>query len=189
MRDEIQIVGELEQWAGVLVRNASVESAHLRKAQECLIEVVTGMSVLADKAANVAAGFHNRLATVESDLRPSSQMIARMTGVLKRIKELLDTVENTVQSQAAATENLARTVGEAVGGGARITNQIVALAEAIKTALPMAGNRSKEEAELATLAAEVHDFVAHLHDHRGSMDGVVPDAPTSGPFGKPPALS
>ena len=187
MRDEILIVVELEQWASALAGSASVESAHLREAQERLIEVVTGMSVLADKAADVAAGFHQRLVTGESDLRTPSQMIVLMTGILKRIKELSDTVENTVQSQAAASESLARTVGEAVGGGARITDQIVALAETIKTALPMAGKRSKGEAELASLAAEVHDFVAHLRDHRGKM--VVPDAPTSEPFRKPPAVS
>jgi hypothetical protein len=179
MRDAIQIVVEFGEQASALARSASVESARLREAQERLAEVVAEMRVLADEAAEAAAAFRHGPVVVGSDLRPSAQMIALMTGILKRLKELSDTVENTVLSQAAATQSLAVTFGEAVRGGTRITDQIVALVEAIKTALPMAGDKYKGEAELASLTADFHDFVAHLRDRRGNTDAAAPDAPTS----------
>jgi hypothetical protein len=85
------------------------------------------MSVLADEAVEVAAAFHDKLAVVESDLRPPAQMIALMTGVLRRIKELSEAVERKLQSQTVASQGLAVSVGEAVGVGTRISSQIVAL--------------------------------------------------------------
>ena len=166
MREEIQTIVELGQQASALARSASVESARLHAAQERLAGVAAGMSVLADEAADVAAGFHDKLVVVESDLRPPAQMIVRMTGILKHIKELSETVENTLQSQAAATQDLAVSVGEAVAAGTRITSRIVALAEAIKTVVPRLPNKRKVEDELTHLASGLHDFLAHFRQRR-----------------------
>src|SRR5271157_3538914 len=149
MQNAIQTIVELGQQASALAISAGVESARLRAAQERLAGVAAGMSVLADEAAEVAAGFHDKLVVVESDLRPPAQMITLMAGILKCIKDLSETVENTLQSQTAATWGLAVSVGEAVGGGARITSQIVALADTIKTVAPMVDNNSKAATELA----------------------------------------
>jgi len=189
MQNEIKTIVELGQRASTLAISASVESARLREAQERLGGLAAGMSVLADEVAAVAAGFHGKLVVVESDLRPPVRMIALMTGILKRIKELSETVEGSLQSQTAATRGLAGSVVEAVGGGTRITSQIVALAEAIQTALPRLRNIRKLEDELTQMTSELGDFVAHFCDRRGDMDTAVPQAATSRLFGKPPFIN
>jgi methyl-accepting chemotaxis protein len=189
MPNAIQTIVELGQHASALARSASVESARLRAAQERLAGVAAGMSVLAAEAAEVAAGFHDKLVVVESDLRPPAQMIALMTGILKCIKDLSETVQDTLQSQTAATRGLATSVGEAVGGGARLTSQIVALAEAIKTVVPAAHNESEIEAELASLTAELQDFVAHFRGGRGNMESAVPEATARRLLAKTPSIN
>lgn len=189
MQNEIQLVDELGQWANTLAKSANLQSENLREAQERLTEVVVGMSKLAEKAAEAATGFHHKLVVVKGNLQPSVHMIAITIGILKRIKEVSRTVEDTVQFQAAAAGELAMAVGEAVGEGARITTQIVTLAEAIKSVLPVAGNRSKGEAELASLTADLHDFVAHLRDGRGNTGTSVPDASTSQLQGESSAIN
>jgi hypothetical protein len=147
------------------------------------------MSVLADEAVEVAAGFHDKLVVVESDLRPPAQMIVLMTGILKCIKDLSETVENTLHAQKATTQGLAVSVGEAVGAGTRITSLIVALADAVRTVVPMIGNKNKVEAELASLTAELHNFVAHFRNRRGNMATAVPEAITGRLPGKPPSIN
>jgi hypothetical protein len=189
MQNEIQTVVELGQQASALAISASVESARLRAAQERLAGMAAGMSVLADEAAEVAASFHDKLVVVESDLRPPAQMIVLMTGILKHIKALSETVENTLQSQTAATQGLAASVGEAVGAGTRITSQIVALADDIKTVVPMIGSKTKVEAELASLTAELHDFVAHFRNRHGNAGTVVSEATAGRLLGKPPFIN
>jgi hypothetical protein len=82
MREAIQTVVKLGQETSALARSAGVESARLHEAQERLAGFAAGMSVLVDEAAAVAAGFHDKLVVVESDLRPPAQMIALMTGIL-----------------------------------------------------------------------------------------------------------
>jgi ABC-type transporter Mla subunit MlaD len=189
MHNAIQAIVELEQQASALARSATVESAGLRAAQEHVTGVAAGMSVLADKAVEVAASFRDKLVVVESDLRPPAQMMVLMTGILKHIKELSESVENTLQSQKAATQSLAVSVGEAVGAGTRITSQIVALAEALQTFVPMVGNKRKLEAELTSLTAELHNFVAHFRNYQGNMASVVRDTTTSRLLGKPPSIN
>ena len=189
MQNAIPTMVELGQQASALARSASVESARLRAALERLAGVAAGMSVLAGEAAEVAAGFHDKLVVVESDLRPPAQMIALLTGILKHIKELSETVQDTVQSQAAATQGLSVSVGEAVGGGARITSQIAALADTMKTVAPMVDNKSKAATELASLTAQLHDFVALFRNRRGNKATAVPEAITGRLPGKPPSIN
>jgi len=182
MKEEIQNMVDLGEQANALARSASIESARLHEGQKRLAGIAAGMSVLADEAAAAAAGFHDKLVVVESDLRPPAQMVVLMTGILKHIKELSETVEQTIQSQTVATKGLAVSVGEAVGGGTRITSQIVSLAEAIQTIMPMVGNKNKVEAELASLTAELNHIVTNLQRRRGNMGTAVPD-------GKPPSIN
>ena len=189
MQDAIQTIIELGQQASALAVSASIESARLRAAQERLAGVAAGMSVLADEAVEVAAGFHDKLVVVESDLRPPAQMIVLMTGILKHIKELSETVENTLQSQMAATQSLAVSVGAAVGAGTRITSHILALAQAIQTVVPRLRNKRKVEDELTHLTCELHDFVAHFRQRRGNMGTAVPEATTGRLLGKPPSIN
>lgn len=189
MQNAIQAIVELGEQASALAVSASVESALLRAAQERLARVAAGMSVLADEAAEVAAGFHDELVVVESDLRPPVRMIALMTGILKRIKELSETVEDTLRFQRAATQDLAASVGEAVGGGTRITSQIVALAEALQTVVPRLRNKRKVEDEITHLTSELHDFVAHFGDRRGDMGAAAPEATTGRLLGRPPSIN
>jgi hypothetical protein len=189
MQNAIQTIVELGQQASALAIGASVESARLRAAQERLAGVAAGMRVLADEAVEVAAGFHDKLVVVESDLRPPAQMIALMTGILKCIKDLSETVENTLQSQKATTQSLAVSVGEAVGGGTRITSQIVALAEAIQTVVPRLPNKMKVEDELTHLASQLHDFVTHFRQRGGNMATAVPEATASRLLGKTPSIN
>jgi len=189
MREDIQTIVELGEQASALARSASVESARLREAQERLAGLASGMSVLADEAVEVAASFHDKLVVVESDLRPAAQMIVLMTGILKHIKELSETVENTLQSQRAATQSLAVSVGEAVGAGTRITGHIVALAHTIKMVVPRLGNNRKIEDELTHLTAELHDFVVHFRQRHGNMGTAVPEATTGRLLGKPPFIN
>jgi hypothetical protein len=189
MREEIQIIMELGQQASGLARSAGIESARLLEAQKRLAAVAAGMSVLAEEAAEVAAGFQDKVGVIESDLRPPAQMIVQMTGILKRIKELSETVEKTLLAQNEATQGLAMSVGAAVGGGARITSRIVTLAEAIRTVMPMVRNKGKIETELASLTARIHDFVAHFRDRRGSMATAVCEATPSRLLGKPPSIN
>jgi ABC-type transporter Mla subunit MlaD len=189
MQNEIQTIVELGKQASALAISASVESAHLREAQERLGGIAAGISVLAEEAAAVAADFHDKLVVAESDLRPPVRMIALMTGVLKRIKELSETVEDTLRFQRAATQGLVVSVGEAVGGGTRITNQIVALAQAIQTAVPRLRNKRKVEDELTHLTSELHDFVAHFRNRGGNMGAAVPEVATGRPLGRPPSVN
>jgi methyl-accepting chemotaxis protein len=189
MQKAIQTIIELGQQASALAISASVESVRLHAAQERLAGVAAGMSVLADEAAEVAAGFHDKLVVVESDLRPPAQMIVLMTGILKHIKELSETVENALQSQTSSTQGLARSVGEAVGAGTRITSQIVALAEAVGTVMPSLRNERKVEAEIASLTAALHDFVAHFRERRGDTRTAVPEAASGRLLGKPPSIN
>jgi hypothetical protein len=189
MQNEIQTIIELGQQASALAISARVESARLREAHERLAGIAAGMSALADEAAAATTGFHDKLVVVESDLRPPVRMIALMTGILKRIKELSETVEDTLRFQRAATQGLAASVGEAVGGGTRILSQIVALAEAIQTVMPRLRNNRKIEDELTQMTTELRDFVAHFRDRRGDMDTAVPKATTSRLFGKPPFIN
>jgi ABC-type transporter Mla subunit MlaD len=189
MQNAIQTIVELGQQASALARSASVESARLHEAQERLAGIAAGMSVLAEDAAAVAAGFHDELVVVESDLRPPVRMIALMTGILKRIKELSETIEDTLRFQRAATQGLAASVGEAVGGGTRITSQIVALAHAIQTVVPRLSNNRKVEDELTLLTSELHDFVVHFRQRHGNMGTAVPEATTGRLLGKPPSIN
>jgi methyl-accepting chemotaxis protein len=169
MQNPIQTITEIGQQASALAISASSESARLREAQERLARLAAEMSVLADEAVEVAAGFHDKLVVVETDLRPAAQMIVRMTGILKHIKELSETVENSLQSQRAATQSLAVSVREAAGAGTRITSQIVALAHAIQTVVPRLSNNRKVEDELTHLTSELHEFVWHFRQRRGNM--------------------
>ena len=189
MQNAIQTIIEFGQQASALATSAGVESARLRAAQERLAGIAAGMSVLADEAAEVAAGFQHKLVVVESDLRPPSQMIMLMTGILKHIKELSEAVENTLQSERAASQSFAVSVGEAVGAGTRIAGHIVALAQAIQTALPRLRNKRKVEDELSHLTSELHDFVEHFRQRRGNIGPAVLEA-TMGPLlGKPPSVN
>ncbi len=189
MPNELQTIVELGQQASALAISASVESARLREAQERLAGLAAGMSVLADEAAAVAADFHDKLVVAESDLRPPVRMIALITGILKRIKELAEAVEDTLQFQSAATQGLAASVGETVGGGTRITSQIVALAEALQTVVPRLRNKRKVEDEITHLTSELHDFVAHFGDRRGDMGAAAPEATTGRLLGRPPSIN
>jgi hypothetical protein len=189
MQNAIQTIVELGQQASALAISASLESVRLRAAQERLAGVAAGMSVLADEAVEVAAGFHDKLVVVECDIRPPAQMILLMTGILKHIKALSETVESTLQSQRAATESLAGSVGEAVGAGTRLTSQIVALADAIKTVVPMIGNKNKVETELASLTAQLHNFVAHFRNQRGNMASAAPETSPRHLLAKPPLIN
>ncbi len=189
MQNRIKIMVEFGQQANVLARSASAESTCLREAHERLAEVVARMSELADSAAQVASDFHDRLLVAECDLRPATQIIALMTGILKRVKELSETVERTVQSQTAATRDLVGSVGETAKGSARITGQIMNLAEAVGTVLQKSDNKSTLKAELISLTAGLRDFVAHFRAGHGGPDVTGPEAGASQVPDKPPCVN
>ena len=187
MRDGNQVVAEIAKQAVALARSASAESVCLREAQERLSEAVTEICGLANETAEVAASFRKQLLVDEGDLRQPVRIVAMMTGIVKSINELSGTIESIVLSQSAATRSLAKGLGEAVAGAARIANQMVSLSEAVEKALP--GGDRHQYAEFTSLATELHDLVAHLQSRRRNEGTTAHQIPAGQASAKPPYIN
>jgi two-component system chemotaxis sensor kinase CheA len=96
---------------------------------------------------------------IQGDTRNAVSAIGQISGVIKQVNDISNTIATAVEEQNATTNEMARNVGQAAKSSAEIAKNISGVAEAAQSTTQGATDSLKAAQSLAQMSMELRQFV------------------------------
>jgi methyl-accepting chemotaxis protein len=166
--DVVKLITAIAEQTNLLALNATIEAARAGEAGKGFAVVAQEVKALAAQTAKATDEIAGQIAGMQSETTAAVGAIKEIGGTIEHISEIATTIAAAVEEQGAATQEIARNIGEASKGTTRVASTIVevtqgaaetgsASSQVLASAQQLAGesNRLKVEVDkfLATVRA------------------------------------
>ena len=162
----IKVITSIAEQTNLLALNATIEAARAGEAGKGFAVVANEVKELAKETAKATEDIGRKVEAIQSDAKGAVDTIGQITGVIKRINDIQNTIASAVEEQTATTNEIARNISEGAKGSSDIAQNIVGVAQAAKSTEESASASQQAAAELAKMATALRQMV-----ERFKLDG------------------
>ncbi len=122
--DVVKLITAIAEQTNLLALNATIEAARAGEAGRGFAVVASEVKALAAQTGKATEEIGTQIAGMQSATKDSVAAIKEIGGTIGRISEIASTIAAAVEEQGAATQEIARNVGEAAKGTTQVANNI-----------------------------------------------------------------
>jgi len=155
----IKVITSIAQQTNLLALNATIEAARAGEAGKGFAVVANEVKELAKQTAKATEDISRKIEAIQGDTKNAVGAIAQISGVIRQVNDISNTIATAVEEQNATTNEMARNVSEAARGSGEITKNIGGVAEAAKSTTHGANDSLKAAQSLAQMSTELRELV------------------------------
>ncbi len=164
--DVIRLIQEIASQTNLLALNATIEAARAGDAGKGFAVVASEVKGLANQTAKSTEEIASQIASIQAATTGTVTAIQGIGATIKRIDEIASTIAAAVQQQMAATQDIARNVGQAATGADDIAHTIQRVHDAAghtaTASVQVAGSSSELSMQAENLRAQMDGFLKTL---------------------------
>jgi methyl-accepting chemotaxis protein len=122
--DVVKLITAIAEQTNLLALNATIEAARAGEAGRGFAVVASEVKALAAQTGKATEEISAQIAGMQTATQDSVAAIKAIGGTIGRISEIASTISAAVEEQGAATQEIARNVGEAAKGTTQVATNI-----------------------------------------------------------------
>jgi methyl-accepting chemotaxis protein len=158
----IKVITSIAQQTNLLALNATIEAARAGEAGKGFAVVANEVKELAKQTAKATEDIGQKISAIQEDTQAAVEAIGSISGVIKQINDISNTIASAVEEQNATTIEMSRNVSDAAHGSNEITSNIAGVAQAAESTSRGAGDTQKAAKELVATSTELRRLVAEF---------------------------
>lgn len=142
-------ISDISEQTNLLALNATIEAARAGEAGKGFAVVAGEIKALASQTADATLEIRQKIEGIQSSTRMTVEEIAQITGVIRDVNEMVETIAAAVEEQAVTTKEIAANVMQASQGMGEVTQNIA--------------QSSEVSGEVTRDIVEVHDAAGQIN--------------------------
>ena len=171
----IKVITSIAEQTNLLALNATIEAARAGEAGKGFAVVANEVKELAKETAKATEDIGRKVEAIQEDAKGAVQTIGEITGVIKQINDIQNTIASAVEEQTATTNEIAHNISEGARGSSDIAQNIVGVAQAAKSTEQAAGASQQAAQELAKMATALRQLVGRFKLDNGKRPSRAPE--------------
>ncbi len=164
----IKVITSIAEQTNLLALNATIEAARAGAAGQGFAVVANEVKELAKETAKATEDIGRKIEAIQGDAKGAVETIGEITGVIKRINDIQNTIASAVEEQTATTNEISRNISEGAKGSADIAKNIGDVAQAAKSTQESAAASQQAAGELSRMATALRELVAQFRLSNGN---------------------
>jgi methyl-accepting chemotaxis protein len=156
----IKLITAIAEQTNLLALNATIEAARAGDHGKGFAVVAGEVKDLAQETARATGNISRQVATIQSDTVAAMAAIDEIGEVIAKINDYQTTIAGAVEEQAATTNEMGRSAGEASGSTTTIADNITSVAEAAEQTCTHSHEAGQVAVALSHSGADLTNLVA-----------------------------
>jgi methyl-accepting chemotaxis protein len=156
----IKLITAIAEQTNLLALNATIEAARAGDQGKGFAVVAGEVKDLAQETARATGTISRQVATIQSDTEAAMAAIDQIGTVIASINDYQTTIAGAVEEQAATTNEMGRSAGEAAGSTTTIADNIASVAEATEQTCIHSNEAGQVAVSLNRSGADLTNLVA-----------------------------
>jgi methyl-accepting chemotaxis protein len=165
----VKVITSIAEQTNLLALNATIEAARAGEAGKGFAVVANEVKELAKETAKATEDISRKIEAIQGDTGSAVEAIAQISGIIKQINDISNTIASAVEEQSATTNEITRSIGEAARGSTEIAQNISGIMQAAQSTTTGATDAQNAAGELARMAAELQNLVGQFKYETGEM--------------------
>jgi len=166
----IKVITSIAQQTNLLALNATIEAARAGESGKGFAVVANEVKELAKATALATEEIRLKIHTIQTDTKEAVSAITNVGSVIVQINNLSNTIADSVEQQAFATNEIGRNVSLAAAGSAEIAINIGSVAVAAENTTSGAIDSQKAAEDLSHMATSLQNLVSRYRYEVPSED-------------------
>jgi methyl-accepting chemotaxis protein len=158
----VKVITSIAEQTNLLALNATIEAARAGEAGKGFAVVANEVKELAKETAKATEDISRKIEAIQGDTGSAVEAIAQISGIIKQINDISNTIASAVEQQSATTSEITRNITEAARGSTEIAQNVSGIMQAAQSTTAGATDTQNAAGELTRMAAELRNLVGQF---------------------------